>query len=64
VPLGFVHCLPHAPQLETAFRDASHPVVTLPSQSPKPGLQVIAHAPATHDGEPLTLLQTLLQEPQ
>jgi hypothetical protein len=43
------HTTPHAPQLNTVFRDDSHPVNGFPSQLPNPGLQAtIWHVPLSH----------------
>jgi hypothetical protein len=50
VPLG--HAWPHAPQLPVSIAVAtSQPLVAAPSQSAKPGSQLVAaHAPAAHTG--------------
>ncbi len=64
VPFGFVHCVPHVPQLETVLSDASQPLVTRPSQLPKLALQPIEQAPRAQLGVPLLLLQIVPQAPQ
>jgi hypothetical protein len=64
-PFGFVHVVPHAPQL---FRFVcvfvSHPLETLLSQLPNPGSQAMEHAPSEQLAVPFALLQALPQLPQ
>jgi hypothetical protein len=49
VALARAQAVPHAPQRETVVsRFTSHPLERVPSQLPKPRLQVIAQAPAVH----------------
>jgi hypothetical protein len=66
--LVLLHARPHAPQLALSVAVASsQPLVGLPSQSPKPGLQLKVHAPAA---QPMPLafctlvLQSVPQVPQ
>jgi hypothetical protein len=57
--------LPQAPQCEVlVVRLVSHPLPTLPSQLPKPVLQVIPHMPLVQVAVPLLPLHTLPQAPQ
>ena len=42
----------------------SHPLAVLPSQSPKPALQVTRQTPAEHDADPLLPSQDRPQPPQ
>jgi hypothetical protein len=54
--LASEQAFPHAPQLAaSASRDVSHPFAGLPSQSSKPAVQVMEHAPPTQEGVPLVL---------
>ncbi len=54
----------HAPQCETfVARFTSQPLAAFPSQSAKPGLQVIPQVPPEQIAVPLVELQTLLHEP-
>jgi hypothetical protein len=55
---------PHPPQFVFVFSDASHPLVTFPSQLPKNALHVIPHAPKVQVAVPLTDEQTWPQLPQ
>jgi len=66
VPFGFVHAVPHAPQLLALFDEfVSQPVAYCPSQSLKGAVQLwIAQAVPLHVGVPLSTAQTLPQAPQ
>jgi hypothetical protein len=65
VPPEFVHCLPQVPQLFTVvFRSVSQPLVGLPSQSPRPPLQVGEHVPPTHAVLPPEFVHCVEQLPQ
>jgi hypothetical protein len=56
---------PHAPQLATLpLRFVSHPLSTLPSQSPKPDVQATWQAPLEQLGVPFVALQTVPHVPQ
>jgi hypothetical protein len=64
-PLALLHTLPQPPQLFTSlFRLISQPLPALPSQFPKPELQLMLQAPPEHDAVPCVLLHTKPQEPQ
>src|SRR5262249_1962722 len=57
--------LPQAPQFLPSTRMlVSQPLPAKPSQSAKPGLQAMLHAPELHAAVPFVLLQTLPQAPQ
>ena len=63
--LGSAHTRPHAPQCATVVLVlVSQPLVTLPSQLPRPALQAMEHAPPLHVGVPPTFEQRLPQPPQ
>ena len=65
VPLTELHAAPHAPQLLTlVWRLVSQPFEPLPSQLPKPLLQVGEHTLLTHAVVPLGLTHALVHEPQ
>ena len=68
VPLATAQAWPHPPQLATSPRVAvSQPFCGSPSQSPNPGSQVGAHAPALHATAPCALAQgshTLAPHPE
>jgi hypothetical protein len=64
VPFIVVHMMPHAPQLPSVVSVASHPVATLLSQLPKPGLHWSTHIPFEQVAVSLTVLQTLPHPPQ
>jgi hypothetical protein len=52
--LARLHARPHAPQcVMLVFRLVSQPLAGFVSQSPKLGLQRVAHAPFVHTGTPL-----------
>lgn len=60
-----LQALPQAPQFEVVVRFVSQPFPTLPSQLPRPGLQVMPlHTPPLHCGVPPDELQTFPQMPQ
>ncbi len=63
---GSEHAVAHDPQLATEVRkSASQPLAVLPSQLPKPALQLaITQAPATHDGVAFASKHAALQAPQ
>ena len=55
-PTGVAHEVPQAPQRDASFwRSVSQPLSVLPSQSPKPALQPMRHAPAVHTPAALVL---------
>jgi hypothetical protein len=54
----------HDPQLVVVLSGASQPLLKLPSQLPKPGLQVMPQAPPEQLAVPLLELQALEQDPQ
>lgn len=65
VPFGLVQVVPHAPQLpmlDCVF--VSQPLLALPSQLPKPALQVGTQLISEHWVEPLALVQPTPQPPQ
>jgi hypothetical protein len=65
VPFMVVHALPHAPQLTFVFSGDSQPLLGLPSQSPKPALQLtIAHVPVEHVEAALARLHAVPHPPQ
>jgi hypothetical protein len=65
VPLFVLHGALQAPQCRVLVcRLASQPLFALPSQLPKPALQVMLHAPLLQLGVPLVVLQALPQPPQ
>jgi hypothetical protein len=62
---GRSHTAPQTPQLDDEFKFVSHPFAGLPSQSPKPALQVPTwHAPLMHAALPFWMTQSVEQEPQ
>jgi len=65
VPCGLVQEMPQPPQLETpVFRFASQPLTALPSQFPKPELQVGTHTPVVQTVDPFGFVQEVPQVPQ
>jgi hypothetical protein len=65
VALAAVHARPHIPQLVTVLVAASQPLAALPSQLPKPMLQLaIAHEPVAHVGVALATVQGAPHAPQ
>jgi hypothetical protein len=59
------HGVPHAPQVETVPRSASHPSEAMPLQSSKPALHAeSSHAPAVQAGTPFAKVQLVPQPPQ
>jgi hypothetical protein len=65
VPFGLAHAAPQLPQfIASVARLVSHPVETLPSQSPKPALHTIEHAPLVQVGVSLFALQAAPHAPQ
>src|SRR6185436_7304958 len=61
---GFEHVTPHAPQFEAVLSGVSQPLRMLPSQSPKPELQVGTQAPAVHTVGPFALEHPSPHPPQ
>jgi hypothetical protein len=65
VPLVPRHTTPQPPQFFTSFvRPVSQPLDTVRSQSPKPGLHTMAHAPVAQLGVPLFDEHATPQPPQ
>lgn len=64
VVFGRSQAAPHAPQFASVVSDVSHPLLGLPSQSPKPAAQTGAQAPPTQDVEPFAFVQIVPQAPQ
>jgi hypothetical protein len=64
VPFCVAHMTPHEPQFPIVVSVASHPLATLLSQLPKPGLHESVHIPFEQLGVSLTVLQTLPHVPQ
>jgi hypothetical protein len=65
VALASEHAAPHAPQLDAVVRrSVSHPLVTRPSQLPKPALHAMPQRPAAHDATPLVALHAAPHAPQ
>ena len=60
-PCALLQTIPQPPQFEVVVVETSQPLVALPSQLPKPALQVIPQTPFVHDAVPFVLLQTLPQ---
>jgi hypothetical protein len=65
VPLGLMHCAPHAPQLaELLCVLVSQPFCGLPSQLAYPLVHTGAHAPAIQEVVPFGFTQVLPHPPQ
>lgn len=65
VPLVLLHAVPQPPQWLVLFWVfVSQPFETLPSQLPKPALQVMPHVPPEQEAVPFVVLHTLPQVPQ
>ena len=65
VALASAHAAPQRPQLDgVVLRLVSQPLAALPSQSPKPAVQVTPHAPAAQVAVPLVASHALPQRPQ
>jgi hypothetical protein len=68
VPVAFAgaHILPHIPQCEVSVCVlVSQPFIALPSQLPKPALQLaIPQVPIVHEGVPFMTVQARLHIPQ
>ena len=60
-PCALLQTTPQPPQFDVVVVETSQPLAALPSQLPKPALQVIPQAPFVHDAVPFVLLQTLPQ---
>ena len=59
-----LHPTPQPPQLEELSRRVSHPVATVPSQSPQLFEQAMLHLPAVHVAAPLVVEHALPHAPQ
>jgi hypothetical protein len=67
VPVPFVtaQAVPHAPQFATVFSGDSQPLLAMPSQSPKPGLQLrMAQEPVAQVDAAFASEQVVPQAPQ
>ena len=52
MPLVELQVLPQVPQFEVLVRAVSQPLLTLPSQFPKPASQPMLHVTPLHAGVP------------
>jgi hypothetical protein len=65
VAFGRLQEPPHTPQLVLVFSSVSHPVLSSPSQSPRPEAQELMwHAPEVHTGVAKANVHTLPHVPQ